>query len=64
MDNKNTYIEKNLKKISSQWFLTNPVKFSVLCTHKIIENKNISVPMRCGKMFIEYNPEIAGEYSY
>ncbi len=52
-------------KISDDWFLSEPLLFSVLCTHKLVEKtKGLSVPMRSGKMRIEYNTELLKEYSY
>ncbi len=51
-------------EISEQWFLTEPLLFSVLCTHKLVEKtKGLPIPMRIGKMKIEYNPEILKDYS-
>lgn len=48
-------IEKELKQIISNWFYSEPLLFSTVCTHKLIENTNISVPMRTGNFHIEFN---------
>lgn len=49
-------IQQQLKKITSQWFLTEPLLFSTVCTHTLVENNSMSVPMRTGRMRIEYSP--------
>ncbi len=52
-------------KISDDWFLSEPLLFSVLCTHKLVEKtKGLPIPMRSGKMKVEYNTKILKEYSY
>lgn len=48
-------IEKRVKKIVSTWFFTQPLLYSVYCTHSFVENKNIQIPMRSGKGRIEYS---------
>ncbi len=49
-------IEK-FRQINDDWFLSEPLLFAVLCTHKLVENTKMSVQMRVGKMQIEYNSE-------
>ncbi|PID90643.1 MAG: hypothetical protein CSA97_01910 [Bacteroidetes bacterium] len=51
------------RKINDQWFLTEPLLFAVLCTHKLVENRKLSIPMRTGKLRVEYNPEILEQHS-
>jgi len=51
-----TQLEKELKSIVSSWFLTEPLLFGIACTHQLVPNPNISVPMRTGKLRIEYSP--------
>ena len=46
-----------IKTISQDWFLTEPLIFSVFCTHALKRNDNMGCDMRCGKGLIEYNPE-------
>ncbi len=50
--------EKIIEKIVQDWFLSEPVLFSVFCTHELAENKKLLVPFRTGKRKIEYNDEI------
>lgn len=40
------------------WFLSEPVLFAALCTHQLLENFNMRIPYRTGRMRIEYNPEL------
>lgn len=56
-------IHSILKKITESWFLTEPLFFSVFCTHNLCQNIQQTVPFRSGSageggMRIEYNPEI------
>lgn len=48
--------EKVLNKIISSWFYSEPLLFSIITTHQLIKNENISCPMRTGQFRIEYNP--------
>ncbi len=50
-------VGERIKKLSQDWFLTEPLLFAVLCTHAIKRNDNMGCDMRCGKGVIEYNPE-------
>ena len=50
-------IEKTLKEITKNWFFSDPLLFSVACTHAFVENPYMNVPMRSGCMRIEYSPE-------
>ena len=50
-------VGERLKTISQDWFLTEPLIFAVLCTHALKRNDNMGCDMRCGKGFIEYNPD-------
>ena len=40
------------------WFLTEPVFFTVYCSHSLVMNANMLCPLRSGKGRIEYNPAI------
>lgn len=51
-----TALEKSLKNIISSWFLTEPLLFGVACTHQLVPNPNITIPMRTGKLRIEFSP--------
>ena len=49
------------ENISSRWFLTEPLLFSVYCTHQFVPNTKLKVPFRTGKMRIEYSEKILRE---
>ena len=50
-------VGERIKALSQDWFLTEPLMFSVLCTHAIKRNDNMGCDMRCGKGVIEFNPD-------
>lgn len=54
-------IEKKLKEIVSSWFYKEPLLFSAVCTHRLLENPSLSVPFRTGNFHIEFCPEILGK---
>ena len=56
-------MEELLSQIAGDWFLTEPLMFSVWCTHTLEANSKMCVPMRTGKMRIEYNPEILSSWT-
>ena len=47
-----------IKKIGERWFLTEPLLFTVYCSHEFVENNSIEVPMRTGNMKVEFAPKI------
>ena len=47
-----------ISSISKKWFLTEPLMFDLLCSHKITENPEISTAFRTGQGRIEYNPRL------
>lgn len=51
-------VKERLKNITSSWFYTEPVLFSISCTHVLTENTAMNIPMRSGALRIEYNPEL------
>lgn len=51
-------VRRKIRKIAEEWFLTEPVLFGVFCTHEIVENKKIPIPMRTGKKRIEINSDL------
>ncbi|MCQ2578344.1 MAG: VWA-like domain-containing protein [Treponema sp.] len=53
-----TSIEIKLKEIISSWFYEEPLLFSAVCTHRLVENPGLSVPFRSGNFHIEFNPEL------
>lgn len=52
-----TPTEKRLKEIVQDWFFSDPLLFSVACTHAFVENNLMAVPIRSGSMRIEYSSE-------
>ena len=49
---------ERIQKEIEQWFLTEPVFFTVYCSHSLAMNANMMCPLRSGKGRIEYNPAI------
>ena len=47
---------KRLKKILDDWFYSEPLFFSVYVTHTFVANDNLTIPLRTGKLRIEYSP--------
>ncbi len=52
-----------ITKLSERWFLTEPLLFSALCSHRVEENADMLCPIRSGKMRIEYNPALLSLFS-
>lgn len=52
------------RKINADWFLSEPLLFAALCTHRLVANPRLSIPMRTGKMRIEYNPALIEPMPY
>lgn len=55
-------VESCLKKIISSWFFSEPLLFSTVTTHSLVPNENLSVPMRTGKLKIEYSTKILSDF--
>lgn len=55
--------ENQIKDISHKWFYTEPLLFSAFCSHSLVENPNMNIPFRTGRMRIEYSPDILSNYS-
>lgn len=53
----------SIKKISYQWFLCEPALFSIYCSHRLTENREIECPVRAGKGRIEFNPILMEKYN-
>lgn len=53
-------VEKRVKQIISSWFFTQPLLYSIYCTHTFVENPGIQIPMRSGKGRIEYSSALLG----
>lgn len=55
--------EKRLSAIIKNWFITEPLLFSVVTTHNLVMNDNLTVPMRTGRHCIEFSELLTGELS-
>lgn len=51
-----TEIKSLISRTIEEWFLVEPALFSIACTHTFVENDRMCLPMRSGKMRIEYCP--------
>ena len=49
---------ERIQQEAEQWFLTEPVFFTVYCSHRLTMNANMLCPLRTGKGRIEYNPTV------
>ena len=49
---------ERIQQETEQWFLTEPLFFTVYCTHRLKMNANMQCALRSGQGRIEYNPEI------
>ena len=54
---------QRIQQETEQWFLTEPLFFTVYCTHKLAMNPNMQCAMRTGKGRIEYNPTLVDQTS-
>ena len=52
-----TVLER-IQKIGEMWFLTEPLLFSVYCSHDIVENDSMDVFIRTGNRKIEFSPSL------
>lgn len=55
--------EKRLSAIIKNWFITEPLLFSVVTIHHLVMNDNLTVPMRTGRHCIEFSELLTGELS-
>ena len=49
---------ERIRQEAEQWFLTQPLFFTVYCSHRLTMNANMLCPLRTGQGRIEYNPSI------
>ena len=56
-------LSERITRVLENWFLQEPALFQVLCAHQLVENSNMACPVRCGRMRVEYNPQILEEMS-
>ena len=55
--------EKRLSAIIKNWFITEPLLFSVVTTHHLVLNDRLTVPMRTGRLCIEFSDLLTSELS-
>ena len=55
--------ENRLKTIIKNWFISEPLLFSIITTHHIVMNDGLSVAMRTGRMCIEFSNLLCSELS-
>ena len=56
-------MQERYTHILERWFITEPPLFSVLCLHELVQNSQMSCPLRSGRKKLEYNPDIVREIS-
>ena len=56
-------MQQRYTHILERWFITEPPLFQVLCIHELVQNTQISCPLRSGRKKLEYNPDIVREMS-
>ena len=56
-------MQERYTHILERWFITEPPLFSVLCMHELVQNVQMSCPLRSGRKKLEYNPDIVREMS-
>ena len=56
-------LSERITRVLENWFLQEPALFQVLCAHQLVENRDMACPVRCGRMRVEYNPQILDEMS-
>lgn len=56
-------IEEKIHKIAEDWFLMEPALFVIWCTHKLVKNEKLAIPMRSGRQMIEFNPEMMKDWN-
>ncbi len=55
--------ENRLKAVIKNWFITEPLLFSVITTHNLVLNDSLTVPMRTGRHCIEFSELLTNELS-
>ncbi len=51
-------MEEIFKKISEQWFLSEPAYFALYCTQQLEVNDKMKCAVRCGQGKVQYNPNL------
>ena len=50
-------MKEMITKIVELWFLSEPALFAIYCNQQLRENKEMHCTVRCGKGFVEFNPD-------
>ena len=56
-------MQERYTHILERWFITEPPLFAILCMHELVQNTQMSCPLRSGRKRLEYNPDIVAEMS-
>ena len=56
-------MKERIAKITERWFLSEEPLFSVFCTHRVAENRDMKCYVRVGKGIIEVNPDLCEDIS-
>ena len=56
-------MQERYTHILERWFISEPPLFQVLCIHELVQNTQMSCPLRSGRKKLEYHPEIVREMS-
>ena len=56
-------MQERYTHILERWFISEPPLFQVLCIHELVQNTQMSCPLRSGRKKLEYNPDIVREMS-
>ena len=56
-------VERRLSQIIKKWFITEPLLFSLVTSHNLVLNDELSIPMRTGRHCIEFSDSLGGQLS-
>jgi predicted metal-dependent peptidase len=56
-------MQERYTHILERWFITEPPLFQVLCIHELVQNTQMTCPLRSGRKKLEYHPDIVREMS-
>ena len=56
-------MKERIAKITERWFLSEEPLFSVFCTHRVVENREMKCCARVGKGLVEVNPVLCEDLS-
>lgn len=56
-------MQERYTNILERWFVSEPPLFQVLCIHELVQNTQMSCPLRSGRKKMEYHPDIVREMS-